>query len=98
MPYDLLCDPQATLIGAIGLKKSPIGTLRGLFVVDKEGKVLAAEPGSPAGTHAAVKKLLGADSQAAKEEEDAEEPEAATDSAESAEKMDTNAVEEPIKN
>ncbi|KAI9738454.1 MAG: hypothetical protein M1818_005351 [Claussenomyces sp. TS43310] len=59
LPYPLLCDPSATLIGAIGLKKAPRGTTRGLFVIDKTGKVLAAEPGSPAGTVEVVKKLIG---------------------------------------
>jgi peroxiredoxin Q/BCP len=104
LPYDLLCDPKATLIEAIGLKKSPSGTQRGLFVVDKDGKVLAAEPGSPAGTHAAVKKLLGADSEAAKEEDvkeaeaAADITEAAADVTEAAEKVDTGAaVAEPVK-
>jgi thioredoxin-dependent peroxiredoxin len=102
LPYDLLCDPKATLIGAIGLKKSPSGTVRGLFVVDKEGKVLAAEPGSPAGTVAAVKKLLGVDSQAPAAEEakkkHVKEAQAATDVANTAEKLDTTAVvAEPAK-
>ncbi|KAI1751313.1 thioredoxin-like protein [Xylaria castorea] len=60
LPYPLLCDPSATLIGAIGLKKTPKGTTRGVFVVDKAGKVLLAEPGSPAGTADAVKKLVAA--------------------------------------
>ncbi|KAI0439315.1 thioredoxin-like protein [Xylaria telfairii] len=60
LPYPLLCDPSATLIGAIGLKKTPKGTTRGVFVVDKTGKVLLAEPGSPAGTVEAVKKLVAA--------------------------------------
>jgi peroxiredoxin Q/BCP len=59
LPYALICDPAATLISAIGLKKSPSGTTRGVFVVDKSGKVLAAEPGSPAGTVEVVKKLVG---------------------------------------
>ncbi|EEU45188.1 uncharacterized protein NECHADRAFT_8856, partial [Fusarium vanettenii 77-13-4] len=58
LPYPLLCDPKATLIGAIGLKKSPKGTQRGVFVIDKEGKVLVAEPGSPQGTVDRVKKLV----------------------------------------
>ena len=58
LPYPLLCDPSATLIGAIGLKKAPKGTTRGVFVVDKQGKVLVAEPGGPAATLAAVKKLV----------------------------------------
>lgn len=39
LPYTLLCDPAAKLIAAIGMKKAPKGTLRGVFVVNKEGKV-----------------------------------------------------------
>ena len=58
LPYPLLCDPAATLIGAIGLKKVPTGTQRGVFVVDKAGKVLAAEPGGPEGTLNVVKGLI----------------------------------------
>jgi len=58
LPYTLLCDPQATLIGAIGLKKSPKGTVRGIFVVSKEGKVELVEPGSPVSTVDAVHKLI----------------------------------------
>ncbi|KAH6696992.1 thioredoxin-like protein [Plectosphaerella plurivora] len=58
LPYTLLCDPQRTLIDAIGLKvASPAKTTRGVFVVDKKGRVLAAEPGGPAATLAVVKKL-----------------------------------------
>ena len=41
------------------MKKAPSGTTRGVFVIDKSGKVLAAEPGSPAGTVEVVKKLVG---------------------------------------
>ena len=59
MPYPLLCDPQQTLIAAIGMKKTPSGTTRGVFVVDKMGKVLAAEPGGPAPTVEVVKKVVG---------------------------------------
>lgn len=71
LPYPLLCDPAATLIGAIGLKKVPSGTQRGVFVVDKAGKVLAAEPGGPEGTLNVVKGLLegGEDAVNGKEEE-----------------------------
>ncbi|KYK60537.1 AhpC/TSA family protein [Drechmeria coniospora] len=58
LPYPLLCDPQATLIAAIGLKKQPKGTQRGVFVVSKDGKVLAAEPGGPAATVERVKALV----------------------------------------
>jgi len=58
LPYPLLCDPNASLISAIGLKKGPAGTTRGVFVVDKSGKVLAAEGGSPVETVEVVKKLV----------------------------------------
>lgn len=60
LPYALLCDPAASLIAAIGLKKAPSGTTRGVFVVDKAGKVLAAQPGSPGGTLTVVEKLIAA--------------------------------------
>jgi peroxiredoxin Q/BCP len=58
LPYALLCDPSRSLISAIGLKKGPNGTQRGVFVIDKAGKVLAAEPGGPAATVEVVKKLI----------------------------------------
>ncbi|KAL7909074.1 thioredoxin-like protein [Trichoderma velutinum] len=58
LPYPLLCDPQATLIDAIGLKKQPKGTQRGVFVISKEGKVLVAEAGGPAATVDRVKALV----------------------------------------
>lgn len=59
LPYTLLCDPAQTLISAIGLKKAPKGTTRGVFVIEKSGKVLASEPGGPAATVEVVRKLLG---------------------------------------
>lgn len=65
LPYPLLCDPAQTLIQAIGLKKAPKGTTRGVFVVDKSGKVLAAEAGGPQATVDVVKAVveqLGGDS------------------------------------
>lgn len=62
LPFPLLCDPSASLIGAIGLKKAPSGTQRGVFAVDKKGKVLLAEPGGPAATVDAVKKLVESES------------------------------------
>ncbi|KAL1965163.1 hypothetical protein VTN77DRAFT_6076 [Rasamsonia byssochlamydoides] len=58
LPYPLLCDQKATLIAALGLKKVPKGTIRGVCVVDKTGKVLLLEPGSPAATVEAVEKLV----------------------------------------
>ncbi|KAK4496385.1 hypothetical protein PRZ48_012365 [Zasmidium cellare] len=89
LPYPLLCDPSATLIGAIGLKKAPKGTTRGVFVVDKSGKVLAAEPGGPAPTVEVVKKVvasMGGDSEAkgvekAEERADGEDDKKAADTA-----------------
>ena len=58
LPYTLLCDPKATLIAAIGLKKSPSGTTRGVFVMDKAGKVLVAEAGGPQSTVDAVQQII----------------------------------------
>lgn len=59
LPYPLLCDPSQTLISAIGFKKAPAGTTRGVFVVDKAGKILAKQAGGPAATVDVVKKLVG---------------------------------------
>lgn len=58
LPYALLCNPSYGLIGAIGLKKSPKGTLRGVFAVDKKGKVLLREQGGPDATVDAVQKIV----------------------------------------
>ncbi|KAH7030463.1 thioredoxin-like protein [Macrophomina phaseolina] len=60
LPYPLLCDPAYTLIKALGLAKpgNAKGTVRGVFVVDKAGKVLAAEPGGPDATVEVVKKIV----------------------------------------
>ena len=58
LPYTLLCDPSANLIAAIGMKKAPKGTSRGVFVVHKSGKILAVEAGGPAATVEVVRKLV----------------------------------------
>ncbi|KAL4801286.1 thioredoxin-like protein [Aspergillus unguis] len=58
LPYPLLCDTASTLIGAIGFKKLPRGTTRGVFVVDKTGKVLILQPGGPDATVEAVRQLV----------------------------------------
>ncbi|KAL8388065.1 hypothetical protein RB595_009480 [Gaeumannomyces hyphopodioides] len=71
LPYPLLCDPKATLLAAIGLKKGPAKAARGVFVVDKAGRVLAAQTGSPAGTVGVVKKLVTEAAAAAAEPEEA---------------------------
>jgi peroxiredoxin Q/BCP len=62
LPYPLLCDPNATLITALGFKKAPKGTVRGVCVVDKTGKIQLLEPGGPAATVEAVQKLVEATS------------------------------------
>ena len=38
--------------------KSARGTQRGVFVIDKNGKVLAAEAGNPAGTVDVVRRII----------------------------------------
>lgn len=58
LPYPLLCDTASTLIGAIGFKKLPRGTTRGVFVIDKTGKVLVLQPGGPDATVEAVRQLV----------------------------------------
>jgi peroxiredoxin Q/BCP len=72
------------------LKKGPKGTTRGVFVVDKSGKVLAAEPGGPDATVDVVRKLVsggaGGDNKA---KEDADAAKTADEVADTAEKMDS---------
>ncbi|EMD62728.1 hypothetical protein GGP41_003539 [Bipolaris sorokiniana] len=93
LPYSLLCDPAQTLISAIGFKKAPRGTTRGVFVVDKQGKVLAAEPGGPAATVEVVKKLVGdAEKVPAKEEVEAKEKEEDKKVAETADEVADSAA------
>ena len=58
LPYPLLCDPSAKLISAIGLKKSPKGTSRGVIVIDKTGKITAWEQGGPQRTVDVVMAVL----------------------------------------
>ncbi|KAI9714263.1 MAG: hypothetical protein M1820_000222 [Bogoriella megaspora] len=62
LQYALLCDSAATLIGALGFKKAPKGTTRGVVVIEKDGegkgKVLAAEAGGPEKTVEIVRKAV----------------------------------------
>ncbi|RYP93007.1 hypothetical protein DL770_000881 [Monosporascus sp. CRB-9-2] len=96
LPYTLLCDPSATLIEAIGLKKTPKGTIRGVFAVDKAGKVLIAEPGGPAATVDAVKKLVAEfDGEAKKEELVAEEAKPTNGEASEEKKDEEKEAEQP---
>lgn len=108
LPYPLLCDPSATLITAIGLKKAPASTTRGVFVIDKSGKVLAAQPGSPAGTVEIVKKLVGGGTATPKTEapaangvnnankEDIAQADVAAQVADTAEKLDSNEAKSTV--
>ncbi|EXJ77562.1 hypothetical protein A1O3_09789 [Capronia epimyces CBS 606.96] len=56
LPYQLLCDPNATLTSAIGMKKPGPGksTTRGVVVIDKQGIVRVWEQAGPAKTLDAV--------------------------------------------
>jgi peroxiredoxin Q/BCP len=91
LPYPLLCDPSRSLISAIGLKGAK-GTTRGIFIVDKSGKVLAAEAGSPDGTLKVAQKILATDSSAptddAEKKDDVEAAKTAADVADTAEALD----------
>lgn len=58
LPYTLLCDPSASLIGAIGMKKAPKGTTRGVVVISKQAKVELSFAGGPAATVDAVRNLI----------------------------------------
>lgn len=46
------------MIGALGYKKAPKGTTRGVFVVDKMGKVLVSEAGGPKETVEVVRRVV----------------------------------------
>lgn len=76
------------MIEAIGLKKTPKGTTRGVFVVDKTGKVLIAEPGGPAATVDAVKKLVADTPNGETKEEEPTAEEAKPTNGEAAEEKD----------
>jgi AhpC/TSA family len=54
LPFPLLCDPSATLTGAIGMKKAAKSTTRGVVVIDKVGKVQVWEQAGPQKTVDAV--------------------------------------------
>jgi peroxiredoxin Q/BCP len=61
LPYTLLCDPSFGLIKAIGMAQdlSSSKTKRGVWAVDKEGKVLLSFTGGPDPTVDAAGKLVG---------------------------------------
>lgn len=92
LPYDLLCDPSYDLIGAIGLQAKPAKkTSRGVFIIDKSGKVLAAQTGGPEPTKNVAKKIangLGSSEASADVKEDEKVAAVAADVADSAAKLD----------
>jgi peroxiredoxin Q/BCP len=97
LPYPLLCDPKGTLIKAITLLKSDGKITRGVFVIDKSGKIFAAEGGSPSGTVDVVERLIKsgeltagteADGAIVASKEDVAKAEIAADVADTAEKLD----------
>ncbi|KAF7940970.1 uncharacterized protein EAE97_007155 [Botrytis byssoidea] len=90
LPYTLLCDTKSSLISAIGLKNAK-GTTRGVFVIDKSGKVLAAQAGSPKGTLEVVEGLIGV------EKEEVEKEEAAIEGEKETEKENENETAEDAK-
>lgn len=59
--YELICDPDAVLTGALGLKKpgNAKGTLRGVVVIDAKGVVRVWVQAGPAKTVEVVKEFLG---------------------------------------
>ncbi|KAE8156298.1 thioredoxin-like protein [Aspergillus tamarii] len=62
LPYPLLCDTASSLIAALGFRKAPKGTARGIFAVDKEGTVLLLQPGGPDATVEAMRQLIARNS------------------------------------
>ena len=54
LPFPLLCDPSASLTGAIGMKKAPKSTTRGVVIIDKQGTVKVWEQAGPQKTVDAV--------------------------------------------
>ena len=99
LPYSLLCDPQRTLIDAIGMKSSK-GTQRGVFVIDKNGKVLAVESGGPARTLEVAKGIVdqigGGKAKAAEKVEDKLAAETAAEVADTAATMDKSKASTPL--
>ncbi|KAE8411665.1 thioredoxin-like protein [Aspergillus pseudocaelatus] len=62
LPYPLLCDTASSLIAALGLRKAPKGTARGIFAVDKEGTVLLLQRGGPDATVEAMRQFIARNS------------------------------------
>ena len=61
LPFSLICDTRGCLINALGFTKRPFGILRGVVVIDKEGRILTSVAGSPDATVKAVYGVCGAE-------------------------------------
>lgn len=59
LPFSLICDTRGCLIDALGFTKRPFGILRGVVVIDKEGRILTSVAGSPDATVKAVYGVCG---------------------------------------
>jgi thioredoxin-dependent peroxiredoxin len=64
LPYPLLCDPSAKMISAIGMKKAPKSTARGVVAIGKDGKVTVWEQAGPQRTLDAAMAVLSEKPQA----------------------------------
>ncbi|OJJ94660.1 hypothetical protein ASPACDRAFT_82473 [Aspergillus aculeatus ATCC 16872] len=58
LPFPLLCNSSYTLIAALGFKKMPKGTTRGVFAVNKLGRVLLHQRGGPDATVEAARQIV----------------------------------------
>ncbi|PYH40515.1 thioredoxin peroxidase DOT5 [Aspergillus saccharolyticus JOP 1030-1] len=67
LPYTLLCNPSYTLIEALGFKKMPKGTKRGVFAINKQGKVLLLQTGGPDATYEAAQQIVATSGKADQE-------------------------------
>jgi len=89
LQYPLLCDKEGTLVGAIGFKKDKSAT-RGVFVISKEGKILAKEAAGPEASMNIVRDLVAEQNpgNGGASIEDVEKANVADDVADTAEKID----------
>lgn len=89
LPYELLCNPSGSLVKSIGMSKSPKGTKRGVFVVSKDGDILASQPGGPAATVEVVQDIVRKGGRV--KAEDQKIADTAGEVADTARKLDANA-------
>lgn len=61
LPFSLICDTRGCLIDALGFTKRPFGILRGVVVIDKDGRILTSVAGTPDATVKAVYEVCGDD-------------------------------------